>query len=168
MSLLKRRRLQDHFFSFRPKLGERPEFGSPADEDRNLSFQGVRIIGGRAHVLDVVKEFFQRFLAIAEHDQAVSRIAARSPQKICLVSAEGGRQTVARSEKVDGAGLAIVLGEDAAIAALLYRDAVPGLRGFGDDLLPAELVGSTTAAGSPRRGCAPCAGFSSADSSYRR
>src|ERR1700674_4572990 len=61
------------------------------------------------------------------------------------MSAEGTRQAVAAAEKVDGAGLAVVLSEDPAgfvfVLALLGCQAVPRNGGFGDDLFPAKLIG---------------------------
>src|ERR1700674_2339232 len=61
------------------------------------------------------------------------------------MSAEGTRQAVAAAEKVDGAGLAVVLSEDPAgfvfVLALLGCQAVPRNGSFGDDLLPAKLIG---------------------------
>src|SRR5260370_42694830 len=57
------------------------------------------------------------------------------------MAAERVREAVARAEEVDGAGLSVVLSEDAAIVTLVCGDPIPGLGGFGDDFPPAELAG---------------------------
>jgi hypothetical protein len=79
----------------------------------------------------------------------------RSPEVVGLMAAERVRETVARTEEVNGAGLSVVLSEDAAIVALVCGDAIPGLSGFGDDLLPAELVRVPLRQSCAGRGCAP-------------
>src|ERR1700679_1098388 len=126
-----------------PELGEGAEFCAAADVDINLFFQSVGIVGGLADVFDVSEEAFEIFPAVAENGHAVSRGPARSPENPSLMSAERAGQAVAAAEEVDGAGLAVVLGEDSAvfIFALVWRQAVPGYCGLGDDFFPAELVG---------------------------
>src|SRR5208337_3602588 len=59
------------------------------------------------------------------------------------MAAERARQAVAPPEKVDGASLAVVLGEDAAgfILPVFSGKAVPGYCGFRDNFFPAELIG---------------------------
>ena len=57
------------------------------------------------------------------------------------MSAERARETIGSSEKIDGACLAVILREDAAIAALVGTQSIPGHGGFGHDLIPAKLVG---------------------------
>ena len=57
------------------------------------------------------------------------------------MSAQGRRQAIAAAQEIDGAGLTVILGKDAAIPALPRTQTVPGLRGFRHDLFPSELVG---------------------------
>src|ERR1700757_1422654 len=84
---------------------------------------------------------FENLFAIVKDDHAVSRISARSPKKIGLVSAQSGGEGVAAAQKIDRARLAVILGEDAAVATLFGRKLVPGLCGFGHDLVPPKLIG---------------------------
>jgi len=44
------------------------------------------------------------------------------------VAAQGAGQAIAAAQKIDGSGLAVILREDAAIAALRRTKTVPGLR----------------------------------------
>src|ERR1700728_1718372 len=118
----------------RPELGEGAEFCAAADVDVDLFFQRVGIVGGLANVFDVIEEALEILPAVVENDHAVAGVAARSPEKPGLSAAEGAGQAVAAAEEVDGAGLSVVLGEDAAgfIFALVWRQAVPGYCGLGD------------------------------------
>ena len=124
-----------------PELGQGAEFRAAANENADLGFQGVGIIHRCAHEFDVIEEFFQALSPVAEDDHAVAGIAARSPEEISAVAAESGRQAVGAAEEVDGAGLAVVLGKGAAVFPVFRGDAIPGFGGFGDDLLPSELIG---------------------------
>ena len=54
----------------------------------------------------------QRFLVVVHDDDALTRVAARSPEEITLVPADGRRQPVARAEEIDGAGLTVILSKD--------------------------------------------------------
>src|SRR5712691_1152452 len=112
-----------------PELGERAKFRSLADEDINITFQRIGIIVRRAHVLDVVPELLERFLVVVENNHAIARIFSRTPEEIGLMATQSGRQAIASAKEIDGAGLAVILGEDAAVAALLRTEPVPGLRG---------------------------------------
>src|SRR5438445_9513949 len=58
-----------------------------------------------------------------------------------LVAAEGRGESLAATKEIDSAGLAIVLGEDAAVMALINGDAIPGDSSFINNFFPAELVG---------------------------
>src|SRR6185369_2959981 len=55
-----------------PELGERAEFRSLADEDIDLTFQRIGIVGGRAYVLDVVPKLLERFLVVVENNHAIA------------------------------------------------------------------------------------------------
>src|SRR5580658_273521 len=128
-------------FYLGPELGEAAELCAAADVDVDLFLERVGIVGGLANVFDVIPELFEAFPAVVEDNHTIAGIAARSPQEPGLMAAERCRQAVAAAEEVDGAGLAVVLGEDAAVFAVFDRDAVPGDGGFGDDFFPSELVG---------------------------
>src|SRR5260370_391005 len=124
----------------RPELGEGSEFRALAKEDVNLFFQSVRVVSRGAHVLHVFPEAFENFSSVVEDNHAVAGVAARAPKKISLVATERGRQSLAAAKEIDGAGLAVVLGEDAAVPALGGGDAIPGDSSFVGDFFPAELV----------------------------
>lgn len=62
-----------------------------ADPDGKTFLEGVGVIGGIADILDVIEELFQAGAVVAEDDQALAGIAARSPEPKCLVAADGGR-----------------------------------------------------------------------------
>jgi len=75
---------------------------------------------------------------VHQHDAAVR--AARAPQIIVLVAADGGGQGPRPSEDVGRRGDAVIPGEDGRAGAVLRRQ---GLIGFAErlgDLGPAELV----------------------------
>ena len=137
---------------FRPELGKGAEFRTLAKEDVDLFFQSVGVLSGRAHILHVFPEAFENLSAVVKDDHAVSGVATRAPEEPGLVAAEGRREAVAAAEEIDGAGLAVVLGEDAAIVALVDGDAIPSDSSFVSDLFPAELVGV------PLRQCGPGVG----------
>ena len=51
------------------------------------------------------------------------------------------RQAIMRTKEIDGAGLTVVLREDAQPARLPKRNSIPRQGGFRNDLPPAELIG---------------------------
>ena len=55
----------------RPQLRQGTEFRPLADEDIDVFFQRIRIVLRRAHVLDVVPEPLECFLAVIEHNHAI-------------------------------------------------------------------------------------------------
>ncbi len=111
-----------------------------ANENGDFPLQRVRIVGGLTQVFDALEVAFQDFWGIVKHDQAISRIAPRSPQKIGLVAAERRWKSVAAAEEVNGAGLAVILSENAAPCAFLWRELGVSLIDFGDNLFPSELI----------------------------
>src|SRR5262249_21969152 len=121
---------------FRPEMGEGAEFRTLAKEDVDLFFQGVGVLSGRAHIIHVVPEALENLSAVVEDDHAATGVATRAPEERGLVAAEGGREAGAATEEIDGAGLAVVLGEDAAIVALVDGDAIPSDSSFVSDLFP--------------------------------
>src|SRR5437879_5960224 len=125
---------------FLPQLGEGSEFRAFAKENVDLFFQRVGVVSRCANVLHVFPETFENLSSVVQDNHAVAGVAARAPQKISLMAAEGWRQSGAAAKEIDGAGLAVVLGEDAAARALRGRDSIPGDSSFIDDFFPAELV----------------------------
>src|SRR5580704_3004194 len=124
----------------RPELGEGAEFCAAANVDVDLFLERVGIVSGCANVFDVIPELFEAFTAVIEDDHAVAGVASWAPEKPGLMAAEGWGQAVGAAEEVDGTGLAVVLGEDAAVPTVVDGKVVPRYGGFGDDLLPSELV----------------------------
>src|ERR1700676_2440301 len=88
----------------------------------------------------MLPELFEAFLTIIEDDHAVARVALRSPKEPRLMAAERAGQAIAPAKEVDGAGLTVVLRENATVFAICWRNAVPGYGSFGDDFLPSELI----------------------------
>src|SRR5260370_34883 len=126
---------------FWPERGKRPEFCATANKDGNLAFQRVGIVRGLARVFDVLEQALQDFTLIIQNDQAIPRIPSRSPQEIRLVPAERRWQTIAPPQEIDGAGLPVVLREDAAARPLFGREPAVSLIHCHDHLLPSELIG---------------------------
>src|ERR1700730_12428864 len=114
-----------------PELGERAKFWSLADVDVDVTFQRIGIVRGPTDILDVLPEFFERFFVVVQNNHAIALISPRPPQEVGLMAAQGRVQAIAATQEIDGASLAVILGEDAAIAALRRTETVPGLRGFG-------------------------------------
>lgn len=98
------------------------------------------IIGRNANEFDAAEKPIQPCVAVAEDDHAISRVSARTPQEISLMAAQRRRQPVARAEKVDRAGLPVILGENCAARAFPRRDAVPCDCRFLYDFPPVKLV----------------------------
>src|SRR5260370_31728109 len=124
----------------RPELGEGSEFRALAKEDVNLFFQSVRVVSRGAHVLHVFPEAFENLSSVVEDNHAVAGVASRAPKKISLVATERGRQSLAAAKRIDGAGLSVVLGEDAAVPALSGGSASSRHRSLVGGFFPAALV----------------------------
>src|SRR5437667_5664283 len=77
----------------------------------------------------------------AENHYAFAGVITRAPEEIALVRADGFRQAVFGAEKIDGAGLAVIVTVDRGFFACLGRQAVIGSRYLRDHFGPAELVG---------------------------
>lgn len=151
-TLLARARGLAPTLQFWPPLGQSAEFRTPAQEHVDLFFESVGVVSRRAYVLHMLPQAFENLSAVVEDDHAVPGVATRAPEEPGLVTAEGRWEAVAATEEIDGPSLAIVLGEDAAVVALLGWDAIPSDRSFVGDFFPAELVGV------PLRQCGPCVG----------
>ena len=61
------------FLQVWPKLRERfLEFLSFADEDGQIFFECIRIVGRVADEFDILKELFEAFPSIVENDEAIA------------------------------------------------------------------------------------------------
>src|ERR1700754_1551725 len=80
------------------------------------------------------------FPVAPENDHAFPGVIARTPKPVVLMTADHFRQSVFRAEKIDRAGLAVTVGEDRRLGALLGRKRVVNLAHFPRHLLPAEFV----------------------------
>src|SRR5262249_46295737 len=119
----------------------RAELRASTDINRDVPFKSVGIIRGCSYVLDVFKQLVKSTNLIIENNQALPGIAVRAPNPIAAISAYGVRQAVFMGKEIDGSGLTIVLGKNAAIAPLVWAKLVPRHRCFIDHLLPSKLVG---------------------------
>src|SRR5471030_1711725 len=77
----------------------------------------------------------------AENNHNVAGIVPGAPVPVGLVIADGFGQAVLWSEIIDGAGLAVTVGEDRRSGALFRRQAVVNTRHLAHHIFPAELVG---------------------------
>src|SRR5260370_19362888 len=118
----------------RPYLGKGPEFCATANEDGDLALHRVGIVGGLAHVFDVLEFAFQDFPGIVKNDQTISRIAPRAPQKISLMATAGGWQSVAAAKEIDGARVPVGVRENTAPPPFFGRQTAASLICSGDDL----------------------------------
>ena len=74
-----------------------------------------------ARELDRLEEALERLAVVVENDHDLAGGAARAPQEVGEVAGQRRRQTELAAVAVDGAGLAVVLGEDTGVAALRRR-----------------------------------------------
>src|SRR5439155_12378768 len=118
---------------FRPQLGEGSEFRALAKENVDLFFQRVGVVSRCANVLHVFPETLENLSSVVQDNHAVPGVAARAPQKISLMAAEGRRQSGAAAKEINGAGLAVVLGEDAAAPAFFRGKTNVGIIYLGHD-----------------------------------
>src|SRR4029077_10195831 len=109
----------------RPLAGPGVELLSLAEKDWNLLLQSPVIGGGPSHVLDLCPIALQDVFTVVEHDHAIARVVVGTPDPIGAIAAHDAGQPFATAEEVDGAGLPIVLREDAAVGALGRWNAVP-------------------------------------------
>jgi hypothetical protein len=89
------------------------------------------------------EDLSQPLRPVGHHDHALARVAARAPQIIALVSADVAAfwNAVLRPEKIDGAGLPLVLPEDSGLGAHVWWQAVVCTGNRGRHLFPAKLDG---------------------------
>src|SRR5690242_6071212 len=76
------------------------------------------LIAPRERVVNIADDFVTcalrlhvAFVAFAKHDHALAGVAAGSPHPVVLVPADGFGQPVLRTEEVDCAGFAVIVGE---------------------------------------------------------
>src|SRR6266853_1664782 len=129
------------FLQSRPHLGKGTELCAAANEDGDFALHRVGVVGGLAHIFDVFEFAFQDFLGIVKNDQTIPRKAARAPQKISLMAAEGWRQSVAAAKEIDGPRLPVVLREDAAARPFFEREPAVSLIYAAHELFPSEFIG---------------------------
>src|SRR5438270_12256602 len=72
----------------------------------------------------------------ADQNDHLTGVVARPPEKIILMATDGFRQAVARSEKVNGAGLAVVVAKNGGFGLLFRRQRVIDAGERGDLPLP--------------------------------
>ena len=84
---------------------------------------------------------FKSFRSVVEDDQAVPGIAARSPKKKRLMTAQRRWQPVTAAKKIDSPCLPVVLGEDSAACPFLRRELKVSLIDGGHYLFPSKLIG---------------------------
>src|SRR3984957_9974213 len=89
----------------------------------------------------MLKQLFKTFPRVVQHNQAVAGISAGTPQIVSLVPAESRRQSVPASQKIDGAGLSVVLRHYAAARPLCRRELPVGLDRLIHNLCPPKLIG---------------------------
>src|SRR5580658_3282008 len=75
-----------------------------------------------------------------EHDQTLTGVLPESPIVIILMSANGWRQSVARAEKINRPGRAIISSQNRSLGAFVGGHRVVNSGDLRDHLGPAELV----------------------------
>src|SRR5580700_5072384 len=75
-----------------------------------------------------------------EQDQALTGVLPESPIVIILMSANGWRQSVARAEKINRPGRAIISSQNGGLGTFVDGDRVVDLGDLCDHLRPAEFV----------------------------
>src|SRR5215470_6907278 len=70
------------------------------------------------------KQLLEALLAIIHDDHTFARVIARSPEEIALVTADRPRPSTFRPEKIDRAGLGVVLDKDRRLTSNIRRQTV--------------------------------------------
>src|SRR5258708_3833825 len=103
---------------------------------------GVRVRYAR-DLPECGEDLGQSLWPVGHHNHALAREATRAPQKIALVSTDGGAfgNAELRTKKIDGPSLSVILSKDGGFGAHIRRQAVvcPGNR--SRHLFPAKLIG---------------------------
>src|SRR6202012_3928886 len=77
---------------------------------------------------------------IGDDNHLLAGVAARTPDPVVLVTADGGGESVGLTQDIDGAGFAVISSEDAGDGALLLRQGVIDCGYLPDEIMPAETV----------------------------
>src|SRR5258707_4753762 len=101
-------------------------------------WHGVGMIDA-CHLLDAGETRLEVLLLSGHDDDTFAGVSTRSPEEVILMSADGRRQAVFRTEQVDGSGLSVILAEDRGFGTDFRREIVIDARDGGRHLLPAEL-----------------------------
>src|SRR6185369_2229127 len=88
----------------------------------------------------LLKLLLQHLFPIIQDDHTVTRIPARPPHKIGLMTAERRRQAVASAKEINRACLPVILREYAAVLSLLRFDSSPRLCRHCGHLFPTKLI----------------------------
>ena len=64
---------------------------------------------GLAYEFDGIEKLAQAWLAVARYDHAVTRVPARAPEEVGLVTANSRGQASSASEEIYRTGLAVIL-----------------------------------------------------------
>src|SRR3954469_11947 len=80
------------------------------------------------------------FPVAAQDDHAFASVIARTPEPVALVIADRFRQSVLLAEEIDRTRLAVAVGEDRGLDALLGRQRVVDAADFARHFLPAEFI----------------------------
>src|SRR5438105_14988224 len=86
----------------------------------------------------------------SENDHAFAGVIARTPKPIALMVADRFGQAVLLAKEIDRAGLAITVGEDRGLRALVGRKRVVDAPNFARHFLPAEFIGEMLRQGTSR------------------
>ena len=81
------------------------------------------------------------FGVVAQGQDGLACIVIPTPEEVILMTADGGWQTVTRTENVDGAGFPVVAAEDGGAGANVRREGVVSIGKTLHHLRPANAVG---------------------------
>src|SRR4051812_32004887 len=81
------------------------------------------------------------FPITTENDDAFAGVIARAPQPIALVITDRFGQTIFLAEEIDRASLAVAVGENRRLCALVGRKRFINAADFAGHLFPAKFIG---------------------------
>src|SRR5262252_8581725 len=94
-----------------------------------------------AHGLNRRKMIAVALPVALQDDHDLAGVAARAPQPIIVVLADGRRQAITRAIEINRGGVAPAVAEDGRARLLVRRQAVIDAGYLAHHLFPAELVG---------------------------
>src|SRR5260370_42617947 len=100
-----------------------------------LVWHGVGMIDA-GHLLDAGETRLEVLLVSSHDDDTFAGVATRSPNKIILMPADGGRQAAFRTEQFDGSRLPGILAEDRGFGAYFWGFVTKSFRDGGWPLPP--------------------------------